>query len=292
MAGSSSSSKQDRALQAKNLAERCFLAGDVAGAKRWCQNALKLDPDLPGVAQAAAAYNVHSAAALKAIGVAGCGPDWYAMLGLPQPRSDLVTHHDAVKKQYRKLCLLVHPDKNTSAAADGAFKLVQTAWDVLSTRHPPPGATAAAASVCTLPMRAEDLFRTKPTAAAPATPPAAKRPPEPPPKTTQRQQPPGPPPKPQPSAPKRPQVVQMRRPAPAKQQRPTILPPPPVVKRPSPTRGKCQYCGAAISKSFRCMSCHRSPMDNKPGYSDNDEYDDYYAKKNMEYDDYYYHDDR
>uniref|UniRef100_A0A0E0KFK9 J domain-containing protein n=1 Tax=Oryza punctata TaxID=4537 RepID=A0A0E0KFK9_ORYPU len=262
MAESSSSSKQDRALQAKNLAERCFLAGDVAGAKRWCQNAQKLDPELPGVAQAAAAYDVHSAAARKAIGVAGCGPDWYAVLGLPQPRSGLVTHHDAVKKQYRKLCLLVHPDKNTSAAADGAFKLVQTAWDVLSTRHPPPG--AAAASACTPPMREEELFRTKPTAAAPA-------------KTTPSQQPP----KPQQSAPRRPQVVQMRRPAQTKQHRPTMPPPPPLVTRPSPTRGKCQYCDAAMSKSFRCMSCHRSPMDNKPGYSDNDEYDDYY-----------YHDDR
>ncbi|KAF0922515.1 hypothetical protein E2562_037415 [Oryza meyeriana var. granulata] len=249
-----SSSKQDRARQAKNLAERCFVGGDIAGAKQWCQTAQKLDPRLPGIAQAAAAYDVHSAAARKVIGAAGCGPDWYAVLDLPPPRSGLVTH-DAVKKQYRKLCLLVHPDKNTSAAADGAFKLVQAAWDALSARHPPP---EAAEAPCTRPMRAEDLYRTKPTAAAPA-----KKPPEPP-KTTRQQPPP-----PQPSAPRQPQ-------------RPTMPPPPPVVRPPSPTRGKCQYCGAltiirgaAGARSFRCMSCHRSPMDDKACDS-NEEYDEYF----------------
>uniref|UniRef100_A0A0D9VVP1 J domain-containing protein n=1 Tax=Leersia perrieri TaxID=77586 RepID=A0A0D9VVP1_9ORYZ len=275
------SSKQDRALQAKNLAERCFLGGDVAGAKQWCQSAQKLDPDLPGVAQASAAYDVHYAAARKSIGVAGeSGPDWYAVLNLPPARSGLVTH-DAVKKQYRKLCLLVHPDKNTSAAADGAFKLVQSAWDVLSARHP--STDQAVAYSTTRPMRPQDLYRTKPTAAAAAK----KQPPEPPaPKTT--------PPPPQQSAPRRPQVVQMRRPAapqptrfgakPATVQRPTMPRPPPVVRPPSPSRGKCQYCGArtvvrgaANARSFRCVSCHRSPMDDNPCYSDEEEYydDDY-----------------
>ncbi|XP_040377704.1 atherin-like [Oryza brachyantha] len=279
--------KQDGAVQAKNMAERCFLRGDVAGAKQWCQNAQRLDPDLPGVAQAAAAYAVHCAAARKVLGPDGCGPDWYAVLGLPPPRSGLLTH-DAVKKQYRKLCLLVHPDKNTSPAADGAFKFVQDAWKALSASHPPP---EAAAAPCTRPKRAEDLYRTKPATAS------ARKPPEPP-KPTRQQQPPPPPPKQ--TAPRRPQVVQMRRsaqPVPAqttrsgqKPQRKTTAPPPPVARPPSPDRGKCQYCGARTvirgavgAKSFRCMSCHRSPMDDKPRCSD-DEYDD-------EYDDHDYYDD-
>jgi hypothetical protein len=62
---------------------------------------------------------------------------WYAVLGLPDPRSfDIVITYDVVKRQHRKLCLLMHPDKNPTVATDGAFKHVQDAFDVLAARHP------------------------------------------------------------------------------------------------------------------------------------------------------------
>jgi hypothetical protein len=78
-------------------------------------------------------YDVHAAAAARR------GPDrWYVVLGLPDPRgSDVVITYDIVKRQHRKLCLIVHPDKNSSPTAGGAFKYVQDAFNALATRHPP-----------------------------------------------------------------------------------------------------------------------------------------------------------
>ncbi|GKF10063.1 J protein JJJ2-like protein isoform X1 [Tanacetum coccineum] len=38
---------------------------------------------------------------------------------------------DTVKKHYRKLALSLHPDKNKSIGAEGAFQLVSQAWNLL-----------------------------------------------------------------------------------------------------------------------------------------------------------------
>lgn len=153
---SSSDSSETQARRALEFAEQRFLSGDVAGARHCAAYALGLAPGLPAAEQALAAYDVHAAAAAPA--PRGCGPiliarpntTWYAVLGLPQPRpvrqpsadddpDDVVTH-DAVKRQHRRLC----PDKNPSAAADGAFKLVEAAYDAPSAVHPPPPPPPAA----------------------------------------------------------------------------------------------------------------------------------------------------
>ncbi|GKD18368.1 ferric reduction oxidase 4 [Tanacetum coccineum] len=39
---------------------------------------------------------------------------------------------DIVKKHYRKLALSLHPDKNKSVGAEGAFQLVSQTWNLLS----------------------------------------------------------------------------------------------------------------------------------------------------------------
>nr|CAB3463797.1 unnamed protein product [Digitaria exilis] len=129
---------EEEARRALAVAEQRFVAGDVEGARHHARRALDLSPALPGAEQALAAYDVHAAAA-PAMARPGC---WYAALGLPHPPttarlSDDVTH-DAIKRQHRRLCLLVHPDKNRSAAAGGAFKLVQDAYEALKAIHPPP----------------------------------------------------------------------------------------------------------------------------------------------------------
>ncbi|WRX32732.1 DnaJ domain - like 10 [Theobroma cacao] len=70
------------------------------------------------------AYHVHMASQEKTNGV----PDWYAVLGIRDRNADA----EAIKNAFKKRALKVHPDKNSSAAADDAFKLVSEAWRVLS----------------------------------------------------------------------------------------------------------------------------------------------------------------
>ncbi|KAK7293530.1 hypothetical protein RJT34_16398 [Clitoria ternatea] len=53
--------------------------------------------------------------------------DWYGILGV-NPFAD----EETVRKQYRKLALTLHPDKNKSLGAEGAFRLVSEAWSSLS----------------------------------------------------------------------------------------------------------------------------------------------------------------
>jgi len=45
--------------------------------------------------------------------------DWYGILQVPETADDA-----QIKKQYHKLALLLHPDKNKFEGAEAAFKLV------------------------------------------------------------------------------------------------------------------------------------------------------------------------
>ncbi|EHA8591982.1 putative dnaJ-like subfamily B member 14-like [Cocos nucifera] len=105
-------------------AEEKFKAKDIDGAKKLALKAKTLFPSLPGVPQAIAAYEVHIAGKKRKRGET----HWcYAVLGA-DPSGNL----QATKQRYKKLCVQTHPDKNRSAAADGAFKLVKEAWDKIS----------------------------------------------------------------------------------------------------------------------------------------------------------------
>ncbi|KAK1418148.1 hypothetical protein QVD17_27287 [Tagetes erecta] len=53
--------------------------------------------------------------------------DFYSVLGL-DPSAD----KSILKKRYKKMAVLLHPDKNKTVGADEAFKLVSEAWAVLS----------------------------------------------------------------------------------------------------------------------------------------------------------------
>lgn len=101
------------------LAEIKFKANDVEGAKRIANKARDMFGDLPGIRRAVAAYEVHLAAAKK---------NWHAVLGL-RPGDD---DPRKVREQFRKMSIVTHPDKNSSVAADGAFKFVMEAWNRLS----------------------------------------------------------------------------------------------------------------------------------------------------------------
>ncbi|KAF0925523.1 hypothetical protein E2562_016710 [Oryza meyeriana var. granulata] len=53
--------------------------------------------------------------------------DWYGILDVSASDDD-----DKIKKQYKRLALQTHPDKNRFSGAEGAFKLISDAWSVLS----------------------------------------------------------------------------------------------------------------------------------------------------------------
>ncbi|XLR28424.1 hypothetical protein HN51_041755 [Arachis hypogaea] len=114
---------KDEAVRAKEVAERKLSEKDYVGAKRFALKALNLYPALEGLTQFVTTLDVYISAEKKISGVT----DWYGVLGVTPSADD-----ETVKKQYRKLILALHPDKNKSPGADGAFKLVSEAWTLLS----------------------------------------------------------------------------------------------------------------------------------------------------------------
>nr|DAD23629.1 TPA_asm: hypothetical protein HUJ06_025092 [Nelumbo nucifera] len=114
---------KEEAFRAKETAERRFAKKDFAGAKKYAVKAQKLYPELDGISQMLATFDVYVASEIQINGEI----DFYAVLGL-----NSFADEDAIRKQYRKLALMLHPDKNKTVGADGAFKLVSEAWTLLS----------------------------------------------------------------------------------------------------------------------------------------------------------------
>ncbi|KAJ7566518.1 hypothetical protein O6H91_02G106800 [Diphasiastrum complanatum] len=71
-----------------------------------------------------AVVEVHTIAQAKA---PGTEIDCYQLLQVDTTADDSI-----IKKNYRRLALLLHPDKNKSPGAEAAFKLIGEAWAVLS----------------------------------------------------------------------------------------------------------------------------------------------------------------
>ncbi|CAA7400567.1 unnamed protein product [Spirodela intermedia] len=116
---------QDEALRAKETAERKFIAKDIEGAKRFALKAKSLNPRLDGISQMIATLDVH----LSSTTVVNGEKDWYSILGIKPSANE-----EMVKRRYRKFALMLHPDKNKSIGAEGAFKLISEAWSILSDR--------------------------------------------------------------------------------------------------------------------------------------------------------------
>lgn len=114
---------KDEAIRAKEIAEKKFRLKDTVGAMKFALKAQNLYPELDGVQQMVSTLDVLIASEHKVNGEC----DWYKILGV-DPRAD----DETVRKQYRKIALSLHPDKNKSVGADEAFKLVSQAWSLLS----------------------------------------------------------------------------------------------------------------------------------------------------------------
>ncbi|KAK1394272.1 hypothetical protein POM88_013328 [Heracleum sosnowskyi] len=114
---------KDEALRAQEIAEKKFKNRDFAGAKKLALKAQNLYPPLEGISQMLSTFDVHIAAETRVAGEI----DWYGVLGITPTADD-----DTIRKQYQKLVLLLRPDKNKSVGADGAFRIILEAWNLLS----------------------------------------------------------------------------------------------------------------------------------------------------------------
>ncbi|KAJ4761042.1 DNAJ heat shock N-terminal domain-containing protein [Rhynchospora pubera] len=113
---------KEEAIRAMQIAEKRLLKQDYAGAKVMALKAKKLFP-LDNLSQFLAVCEVHCSAQLVDNGLC----DWYRIIQV-EPLSDEVM----IRKQYHKLALLLHPDKNKIPGAEAAFKLVVEANNILS----------------------------------------------------------------------------------------------------------------------------------------------------------------
>ncbi|KAJ1286878.1 hypothetical protein BS78_03G385800 [Paspalum vaginatum] len=114
---------RDDAARSKGVAERKFRENDIAGAMKFARKARGLFAPLEGIDEMIVALDVHIRAQKKI----GGDNDWYGILEV-SPLAD----EEVIKKQYKKLALQTHPDKNSSICAEDAFNLISDAWSVLS----------------------------------------------------------------------------------------------------------------------------------------------------------------
>ncbi|CAL9226087.1 unnamed protein product [Arabidopsis halleri] len=115
---------KEEAIRAMDIAKRKVAETDYNGAKLFANKAQDLYPKLNGLRQVMMLIDVYISAGNKIIGGES---DWYGILGV-----DPLADEEVVKKQYKRLALLLHPDKNNCEGAEGAFKLVLAAWCLLS----------------------------------------------------------------------------------------------------------------------------------------------------------------
>ncbi|KAH9756248.1 J domain-containing protein [Citrus sinensis] len=106
------------------VAEKLLNQRDLNGSKEFAILAQETEPLLEGSDQILAVVDVLLAAEKRV----NNHHDWYSILQIDRRTDD----QDLIKKQYRKLALLLHPDKNKYPFADQAFTLVVDAWGVLS----------------------------------------------------------------------------------------------------------------------------------------------------------------
>ncbi|KAE8695399.1 magnesium transporter NIPA2-like [Hibiscus syriacus] len=112
------------ALRLLGMAEKLLQNRDFNGSREFAILAQETEPFLEGSDQILAVADVLLAAEKKI----NNHHDWYSILQVDRRSEDI----DFIKKQYRRLALLLHPDKNKFPFADHAFKIVADAWAVLS----------------------------------------------------------------------------------------------------------------------------------------------------------------
>ncbi|XP_028777722.1 uncharacterized protein LOC114734289 [Neltuma alba] len=116
--------KAEEAERLLGVAEKLLSDRDLSGSREFAILAQETEPLLEGSDQILAVIDVLLAADNRL----NNHLDWYSILQVDRRSDDT----DLIKKQYRRLALLLHPDKNRFSHADHAFKLVAEAWATLS----------------------------------------------------------------------------------------------------------------------------------------------------------------
>ncbi|KAK6147687.1 hypothetical protein DH2020_018599 [Rehmannia glutinosa] len=115
---------KDEAIRAKEIAEKKMERNDFEGARKIALRAQNLYPELENITQLLSICDVHCSAQK---GLVGSEKDWYGILQVEKLADELT-----IKKQYRRLALILHPDKNRFPGAEAAFKLIGEANVLLS----------------------------------------------------------------------------------------------------------------------------------------------------------------
>ncbi|XP_059648001.1 uncharacterized protein LOC132294236 [Cornus florida] len=106
------------------IADKLLTSRDLIGSKTFAIRARESDPGLEYADRILAVADTLIAAESRF----NNQHDWYSILQLVRPTHDL----QLIATQYRRLALLLNPNRNKLAFADEAFKLVSDAWSVLS----------------------------------------------------------------------------------------------------------------------------------------------------------------
>eukprot|EP00250_Pteridium_aquilinum_P013508 c21378_g1_i1 orf=470-2173(-) len=122
--------KDDVAKQALCQASEYVKEGNYEKALWMLEELGQLDPAVKGVAELVAVAEVCNAVVSRSctcLSRENRNPDWYKILKVDE-KSELTS----IRKRYRHLALLLHPDKNKHVKAEAAFKLVSEAYACLS----------------------------------------------------------------------------------------------------------------------------------------------------------------
>ncbi|KAL3646086.1 hypothetical protein CASFOL_011266 [Castilleja foliolosa] len=115
---------KDEAIRAKQVAEKKMENNDFDGARKIALKAQNLYPELDNITRLLSICDVHCSAQKL---IFGAEKDWYSILQIEKTADQSI-----VRKQYRRLALYLHPDKNPFPGAESAFKLISEANAILS----------------------------------------------------------------------------------------------------------------------------------------------------------------
>lgn len=132
----------EEAVRLKRLAEEKYIAGDLSSALKYAKRASRRNPSLDGISELLTAFRIIRSSNKNVFLTPADGtllstststtpspPDYYKILQVER-----FAHINTIKKQYKKLALTLHPDKNSFVGSEEAFKHVGEAFRVLSDR--------------------------------------------------------------------------------------------------------------------------------------------------------------